>query len=306
MVSCHKLIILIALIDKIVVNDNCKMKTLIQKIYLNEEESFACRTYRTPDFETNWHKHDDFELIVISEGHGTIMMGDHVGAYKTGDVFFLAGNLPHWFKKQHHKMIGSALVLHFKRDIFGMGFLDLSECKNLQQLLQKNDGLQLLEPLKKDISAMLFEIETLQGFQRMNLLLQCLQKISTSYSHVTLTQNFESSNAHINPAIEKIIDYSFKHYLTAVTLQEVAKVASMSIPTFCRFFKKNIKKTYFGFIQDLRISHAGKLLANTNKPILEICYESGYNSWAHFSKQFKQVKKMTPSKYRITMAGELN
>ena len=279
------------------------MKTLIQKIYLNEQESFACRTYRTPDFETNWHKHDEFELIVITEGHGTVMMGDHIGEYKTGDVYFLAGNLPHWFKKQHQKIIGSALVLHFKQDIFGVDFLQLSELKNVRNLIQKNDGLQILAALKKEITAAMIQMETLQGFQRINVLLQCLQKISYSNSIVTLTQNFESSNAHIDPAIEKIIDYSFKHYLTPVTLQQVANIASMSIPTFCRFFKKNIKKTYFDFIQDLRISHAGKLLTNTNKPILEICYESGYNSWAHFSKQFKQVKKMTPSKYRQAMVG---
>ena len=74
------------------------MKTLIQKIYLEEYQSFACRSYRTPDFETNWHKHEEFELILLSEGHGTAMIGDYIGEYKAGDVFFIAGNLPHWFK----------------------------------------------------------------------------------------------------------------------------------------------------------------------------------------------------------------
>ncbi|MEO5893766.1 MAG: AraC family transcriptional regulator [Ferruginibacter sp.] len=274
------------------------MKTLIQKIHLEEHQSFACRSYRTPSFETNWHKHEEFELILITEGHGTAMIGDYIGEYKPGDIYFLAGNLPHWFKKQHHKMTGCSMVLHFKQDIFGKDFLQLPELKNVYHLLIKNDGIQIQPKLKKEIATIILEMETLKGFQRIGLLLNCLQKISTTPHYIALTQNFSSNNNNINPAIEKIIDFSFKRYLTPVTLQQVADVVAMSIPTFCRFFKKNIKKTYFDFIQDLRISHACKLLTNSNKPVMEICYESGYNSWAHFSKQFKQVKKMTPSRYR--------
>ena len=274
------------------------MKTLIQKIHLEEHQSFACRSYRTPNFETNWHKHEEFELILITEGHGTAMIGDYIGEFKPGDIYFLAGNLPHWFKKQHHKMTGCSVVLHFKQDILGKEFLQLPELKNVYHLLIKNDGIQIQPKLKKEIADIIFEMEALKGFQRIGLLLDCLQKISTTPHYVTLTQNFASNNNNINPAIEKIIDFSFKRYLTPVTLQQVADVAAMSIPTFCRFFKKNIKKTYFDFVQDLRISHACKLLTNSNKPVMEICYESGYNSWAHFSKQFKHVKKMTPSQYR--------
>jgi AraC-like DNA-binding protein len=277
------------------------MKTLLQKIHLAEHQSFACRLYKTPQFETNWHKHEECELILITAGHGTVMIGDYIGEYKIGDVYFIAGNLPHWFKKQDNKMIGAALVIHFKPGIFGEAFLQLPEIKQLGHLLRKNDGIQLQEKLKKEISTMIMEMESLKGYQRIFLLLQCLYKISSSPATITLTQNFSSANTSINPAIEKIIDFSFKRYLTPVTLQQVAAVANMSIPTFCRFFKKNIKKTYFDFIQDLRISHACKLLTNTNKPVLEICYESGYNSWAHFSKQFKHVKEITPSQYRRRM-----
>ncbi len=274
------------------------MKTLIQKIHIEEQHSFACNIYRTPTFETNWHKHEEAELIVITEGHGTAMIGDYVGEYKMGDVYFLAGNLPHWFRKHQPKMVGSAVVIHFKQDVFGAPFLQMPEMKSLNNFLKKNDGIFLQKKLKKEIGSAIAVIEQAKSYQRVFLLLQCLQKISASSSYISLTQNFSSSNSNINPAIEKIIDYSFNHYLEQVTLQQVAEVAGMSIPTFCRFFKKNIKKTYFDFLQDLRISHACKLLNNTNKPVLEVCYESGYNSWAHFSKQFKHVKQLTPTQYR--------
>ncbi|MDZ4792822.1 MAG: AraC family transcriptional regulator [Bacteroidota bacterium] len=277
------------------------MKTLIQKIHLEEHHSFAYHNYITPQFETNWHKHEECELIMITEGHGTVMMGDFIGGYKSGDIYFMAGNLPHWFKKQQHKMTGAAVVIHFKPTIFGEDFLQLPELKNIKHLLKRNDGIQLQKKLKKEVAGLITGIDKLTGYQRIIHLLLCLQKMSSSTSFNILTQNFMASNSNINPSIEKIIEFSFKRYLTPITLQQVADVAAMSIPTFCRFFKKNIKKTYFDFIQDLRISHACKLLSSTNKPVLEICYESGYNSWAHFSKQFKHNKEMTPTHYRRMM-----
>ena len=274
------------------------MKTLIQKIHLEENESFACRVYKTPIFETNWHKHEEFELIVITEGNGTAMIGDYVGEYKQGDVYFLASNLPHWFRKSQSKMIGCAVVIHFTNSIFGDSIIAIPEMKNIAQLLQKNNGIQLDKKLQKDITINILEIEKSKGINRVIQLLQCLQKIATTKNYKIITENFADNSSKINPAIEKIIDYSFRNYLNPITLQEIAKVAEMSIPTFCRFFKKNIKKTYFEFLQDIRISHACKLLNNTNKPIMDVCYESGYNSWAHFSKQFKTVTKMSPTSYR--------
>ncbi len=274
------------------------MKTLIQKIFVEENQSFACRTYTTPNFETNWHQHEEYELILITQGYGTIMIGDYVGEYKTGEVYFIAGNLPHWFRKNHPKMVGSAIVCQFKKDFFGKSFLLLPELKNIQSFLLKKDGIQLQQQALQQVATKLTTIEKAKGYERLMLLLDCLQCMALDSQKIYLTKNFIAAANNINPAIEKIIDYSFNHYLEPITLAEVAAVAEMSIPTFCRFFKKNLKKTYFDFLQDVRISHACKLLANSNKTVLEVCYESGYNSWAHFSKQFKQVKQCTPTAYR--------
>jgi AraC-like DNA-binding protein len=276
------------------------MDTLIQKIHVEEQNSFACRKYRTPQFETNWHKHEEYELIVITEGQGTALIGDYVGEYKRGDVFFLASNIPHWFRKSEQKMIGSAIVVHFLKDFWGSSFLLLPEMKKIRQLLEgDNNGLQLCQSLQKKIAEGIEQIEKVTGVDRIQLLLNNLHQMSQSKQYKVITKSFDKDlNQKENSAIDKIFTYSFKHFLQPVTLEEVAAEASMSIPTFCRFFKRNIKKSYFDFLKELRIGHACKLLRESNDPIIDICYNSGYNSWAHFSKQFKIVKEMTPNQYR--------
>jgi AraC-like DNA-binding protein len=211
----------------------------------------------------------------------------------------MTSNLPHWFRKSTTKMIGSGIVIHFLKDFWGEQFLRLPEMKNICQFLNgKDSGIQLHSALKAELTQLIRQLEVTTGVERITGLLSCLQKISTSSNYTTISYAFSGINNKENSAIEKIFDYSFKHYLDQVTLQEVAEIAGMSIPTFCRFFKKNIKKSYFNFIQEIRVSHACKLLQTTNKPVLDICYTSGYNSWAHFSKQFKNIKKITPTQYR--------
>lgn len=276
------------------------MKTLIQKIHVEEYNSFACRTYKTPDFETAWHKHLECELILITEGNGTALIGDYIGEYKQGDIFLLNTNVPHWFRKSQNTTIGSAIVIHFMRDFWGEGFLALPEMKNIAGLLDsKTTGIQLLENLSDDIAVLIRKLEFATGIERILLLISCMQKISTSTQQKIITTAFDTmTSGEENSVIETIIDYSFKHFLDPISLKEVAGITHMSIPAFCRFFKRNIKKSYFDFIKEIRIGHACKLLRETNRPVLDICYDSGYNSWAHFSKQFKAVIKLPPSKYR--------
>lgn len=276
------------------------MKTLIQKIHVEEHHSFACRTYKTPDFETAWHKHLECELILITEGNGTALIGDYIGEYKEGDVFFLSPDLPHWFRKSEHKMIGSAIVIHFLKDFMGEVFLSLPELKNICRPLENNDtGIQLQGQLAEEIAVIIKQMEQETGLDRIQLLLKGMQKIGTSTEQKTITTAFDSlAGGTENAMIETIIDYSFKHYLDPISLKEMAEMTKMSIPSFCRFFKRNIKKSYFDFIKEIRIGRACKLLRETNRPVLNICYDSGYNSWPNFSKQFKDVTKLSPSQYR--------
>ena len=249
------------------------MQTIIQKVLVEENHSFACRHYKTPMFETSWHKHEEVEIILIVEGFGTALIGDYIGEYKEGDVFFISSNLPHWFRKGNQNMIGNALVAQFKKSILGIEFLLTPELRSINNLLIKNEGLKLEKKSKTYISKKIIELEEAKGYYRFGVLLDILNHISLSKQITTLSKNFSSGIKNINPVMEDIIEYSFKNYLEQIKLTDVADIANMSIPTFCRFFKKNIKKTYFEFIQELRINHACKLLKEESKTIMDICYE---------------------------------
>ena len=52
------------------------------------------------------------------------------------------------------------------------------------------------------------------------------------------------------------------------------------------------------YVKNVRVGMAAKLLAETDKQITEICYESGYNNLANFNHYFKVSMGVTPTEYR--------
>jgi YesN/AraC family two-component response regulator len=101
------------------------------------------------------------------------------------------------------------------------------------------------------------------------------------------------------------IDMIFKHinnnFQRHIPLNEIADKVSMTVPAFCRYFKKVTGKTFTKLVNEYRVTHATKLLLESQSSITDICYESGFNNFSHFNKLFKEITGKSASKYRSEM-----
>lgn len=276
------------------------MKPLIQKLPVDSSSSFVARTYTTPYFETPWHQHEEYELLIEIAGNGSAFIGDHIGEYHTGDVFLLGKNLPHWFRKKDVEMVGSAVVVQFREEIFGENFLNLPEMQPIKNTLKEaSHGIALKGELRETIGNTLRMIESLSGFTQLAALINCLHQISVSDQVTYLTQtsiiNFSKQD---QDRIHKVYEYTMQNFQKKILLEDVASLTNQSVSAFSHYFKKNTKKNYIQFLTEIRISHSCKLLASTEMSVTEICYESGFHNWSNFSKHFKTIMLMSPMKYR--------
>lgn len=276
------------------------MKPLIQKLPIDSSSSFVARTYTTPHFETPWHQHEEYELLIGAGGYGSAFIGDYIGEYQMGDVFLLGKNLPHWFRKKDFDMIGSSVVVQFTEDIFGERFLNLPEMQLIRNTLHNaSQGIVLKGELRESVGKILSTIESLSGFTQMAALLDCLHQISISDQITYLTQspivNFSKQD---QDRIHKVFEYTMQNFQRKILLEDVAALTNQSISAFSHYFKKNTKKNYIQFLTEIRISHACKLLVTTEKSVTEICYESGFHNWSNFSQHFNNIMQQSPLKYR--------
>lgn len=284
------------------------MKTLIEKLPLQENTSFVAETFRTPYFEVPWHQHIEYELIMFTEGDGMSFIGNYAGEFKTGDVFFLGKNVPHTFQKREKDMVTSAVVIQFREDFWGSDFMKLPEAGELRELFDISmQGLRIRGKTRVLLHPLIREIETRKGFARILKLLECLFLIQSGEEYATLsTQAVKLTNPRDMERIDKVFRHTIESFQKPITLDEVAGIAGLSVSAFCNYFKKSTKKTYIDFLHEIRIGFACKLLITSDLNIVNICYESGFNTLANFNKQFLKVKQTTPSKYRKVFARSKN
>jgi len=101
--------------------------------------------------------------------------------------------------------------------------------------------------------------------------------------------------------IDKIFKYVNKNYQEHITLDEIAAHVNLTVPAFCRYFKKVTGKTFTQFVNECRIFYATKLLTESQSSITDICFECGFNNFSHFNKVFNEVIGKSASKYRGEM-----
>ncbi len=98
--------------------------------------------------------------------------------------------------------------------------------------------------------------------------------------------------------IQKCMVYMASHYQDDLTNEELARIAMVSPYHFIRIFKRHTGCTPHEYILNLRMASARTLLRNTDLPIKEICFKSGFQSVSVFCVAFKNHEGMTPGEYR--------
>lgn len=97
--------------------------------------------------------------------------------------------------------------------------------------------------------------------------------------------------------IEDIQEYIRTHLDTA-TRSQIAEAFYLSPNYLSKLFRKETGASLSEYIQSERMSLAKQLLLQDQLSISQIAAETGYPSFAHFSKQFKKFVGMTPNEYR--------
>jgi len=112
------------------------------------------------------------------------------------------------------------------------------------------------------------------------------------------TTSPQLADEHSIDRTNRAVDYIFAHYARELPLEEVAEYLGMKPTYFSRVFKQATGRCFVEFVNRLRVSKSCELLADGNKPVTDVCFESGFNNISNFNRRFQQLKGMTPSHYR--------
>ncbi len=284
------------------------MKVLPFKVPVSEETSFRVQVDQVKHFYDKFHHHQEVQITWIQKSYGSLLMGNTIANFEENDLLVIGANVPHSFQnddifyKKNNKYSAEATSILFDKNAFGKSFFDLPEMKTIKNFIKNADkGYRIKGETKNKIITHLKLIKEKNGIERFLILMEILNLLSAS-KEVELLSNLSflgNPTSDENKKLETVFQYMLDNHQRTIKLEEVAKVANLSVSAFCRFFKLRTRKTFSQFVNEFRISVACKKLLLDDFIISEVCYEVGFTNLSNFNRQFKKVTGFTPSQYIV-------
>ncbi len=279
------------------------MRASLEKVALRPGESFACREFRLPRFDSPFHFHPECELTLVEASHGLRFVGDSIERFEAGDLVLLGPNLPHyWTNPPDWRGTARSVVVQFPLDLLGAGWLDTPEFAAVRRLLVKAErGVHFRGRAAAAAARRLRTMTGLAPFTRLQLLLETLHALAAAPgARLLASAGFAPTMDVVDEGrLGRVLDYVNRRAAEGVQQREAARRAGLSPAAFSRYFRKKMGHTFEDFVNEVRVGRSCRALIETpEKSVAEIAFAAGYNNLANFNRQFRRRTGLSPVEYR--------
>ncbi|MDC6366255.1 MULTISPECIES: AraC family transcriptional regulator [Flavobacteriaceae] len=249
------------------------------------------------------HSHVNYELNYVKKGWGKRFVGDYFSGYQEGDLVLLGPNIPHSWEANGDQCLDNAInvVIKFSENFVSDGLMGMVEMSPVLHLFkQASRGIQFVVKEREKIELEFQKLLEEDGIEKICQLFKLLKYMTEieEKKYLSSAGYIEHSSNSDLIRINEVYKYIFKNFHLNIKLEELSDLVHLAPGSFCRFFKAKTGKTVFEVVKQVRIAYACKLLKSTSKTILQVSLDCGYTTIMNFYKQFKEVKGLSPKKYR--------
>ncbi len=256
---------------------------------------------------TDVHKHDFHELVVILAGKGRHITDRDEYPLSAGDVVLIRGNMAHGYADVHQMKLVNiifaprrlGLPLNYLEDLPGYHILFRIEPR-LRGHNTLQDRLHLSEVELAKVAGMIAELdknlkEKSPGyrFHTLTLLMELISFLSVSYSK----PNPKSNQALLR--MGEVLSFIEQRFPEPVTIHQLTCTAHMSESTLTRTFRRVLGRSPIEHVIRVRVIRAAERLQQDDTRITEVATECGFMDSNYFSRQFRKIMGMSPREYRL-------
>ncbi len=260
-------------------------------------------------YESEYHHwHEEIEILYVESGSLKISIDMITHTLNTGEFIFVNSEKLHsGHSIKNIDSIHHAIV--FNLNLLNSSIYDHCQNKYIDPILNKS----LLFPTMVDnthkiyssIATCLLNIIKIYSTKNSGWelfikadLLKIIAHLAEENLFIKKDNSEHSDKNYKIELIKKTLNYIHSNYQNKIYNEDLATHINMNASYFCRFFKGIIGKTPVDYINYYRIEQAAKLLQTTDKKIMEICFQVGFDNFSYFIKKFKEYKGCTPNHYR--------
>lgn len=244
------------------------------------------------------HHHKESQITLIQKGSGTFYIGNSTHLFADGDLFVVGGGEPHFFKSDPpdfhaiHVFFDAQKILEASKHL-----VEFQAIGSFLEIIRL--GVRASSSAHPVLYQRILSIKDGAELERLLCLLLSLQYISAHSTGMDyLVQGATRYPIHGGMRLSAVYQYTLAHFTDDISLSEVASVACLSIPAFCKYFKKHTRKTYFAFLNEVRVGEAcKKMLSRDYYNISSVAYATGFNNAITFNRVFKKIMGKCPTDY---------
>lgn len=275
-----------------------------------DTRSFHFQEDILPRFYGHLHRHQEIQLTLILKGSGTLVVDNRIHTFTKGDFFILGSGQPHLFRddektvKPPRKSGIHTLNLFFAPQGNIGPLFELPEMAAIVKWLEyTSTGLKMIHPDTRLIEHHFRQVQNADSSGRLVHFIRMLQYLVDDKRWLTLSNAKVSKYSEMEGTrMDDIYQFTMRHFMREISLEEIAGIAYMTPQAFCRYFKKHTLKTFTRFVNEIRVNEACRLLlSDKNRAISNVAYQCGFNNAVTFNRVFRDIMEMSPTKYRDTL-----
>jgi AraC-like DNA-binding protein len=138
----------------------------------------------------------------------------------------------------------------------------------------------------------------IKSLEKARNLEDCIHFITeSSYMFIELIHHFPYTQK--SDMVKKILYYIDSNIYNKITIEELSNYVGRHKTYISSNFKKEMKKTIHGYINEKKIFEAKHLLMLTHQSYKEIASKLNFSSQSHFIHIFKKIEGISPAQYRL-------
>jgi AraC-like DNA-binding protein len=252
---------------------------------------FLCWDGEIVSFPQHWH--DCFEILFVCRGGMFVSVNDTLYEAVDGALVMINSNAIHGFLESRPGTVYQGF--QFDITFFDESFINLRDIIFQNPVLNKN---LIKDAVHERMRRLLHEIsreyhDKTVGYQLAvksklyELMLMILREAPRRYPEISSLRT------------RQILTFVLKNADDPdLTLEEAATALKLNKFYFSHFFKKKTGQSFHSYLTKTRVNFAKHYLTESEMPVTDIAFNSGFNSLQTFNRVFKTQTGFTPRDYR--------
>lgn len=272
-----------------------KSKVLSSKYHVDGENGFLCRYVRSDTEYFVTHSHDYFEIFMVVKGPVCHIINSRQQILNEGSLLFIRDFDIHQYEHANDGYF-EFLNLALSRELLFSVFNYLGSDFPADKFLNAEIPPMVILPLKEKERLFFALTEIDQNHNKPAARLKIRHILTDLFVRCFL--EYTDKSVYIPPWLE--ITYEKmknpKNFIAGVN--RMYEISGKTREHLTRSLKIYYNITPTEFVNDLKLEYCANLLLTSNLPIVDVCYNCGFDNLSWFYKIFREKYGDTPSKYR--------